>query len=57
LKSGISEYEVAVFPLDHNIWFVIVVTLNCIEEGDKENGKKYITNSFKIYASHPVLFG
>jgi hypothetical protein len=25
LKSGISEYEVAVLPLNHNIWFVIVV--------------------------------
>jgi len=57
LKSGISEYEVAVLPLDHNIWFVIVVTLTCIEEGDKENGKKYIPKSFRIYAIHPILFG
>jgi len=57
LKSGISEHEVAVLPLDHNVWFVIIVTLNYIEEGDKENGKKYISKSFRMYAKHLVLFG
>jgi hypothetical protein len=57
LKSGISEHEVAVLPIDQNIWFVTVVTLTCIEEGDKENGKKYISKNFRIHAFHPVLFG
>jgi hypothetical protein len=57
LKSGISECEVAVLPFDHNICFVIVVTLTCIEEGDNDNGKKYVSKSFRIYALHPILFG
>jgi hypothetical protein len=56
LKLGISEHEVAVLPLRHNFWFVAVVALTCTQEGDKENRKKYISNSFRIYTVHVILF-
>jgi hypothetical protein len=64
LKLDVSEHEVALRLLNHNVLvvvFIVVViaattTLTCTEEGDEENRKKYLPKSFRIYTLHLILF-